>query len=297
MKKTILAAVAVLAACGGNGSTLDPNTVKFTYGAASTPAAGSPEASAATTGETALATAPAAPTTTDPALGDPNAASIISLPEAMSSQLMGSSTTVMSAQTGAAQKALAVGMGRLTPAGAGFDNPACVSVTPGVITYSGCKITVPNTTGATETITVNGTVTRAVAGAVANVGWDLRTHFTSTDPSMTLALDMHQTGAIAITAPAITTDPWTLVGSARSDTDVNVSANGMSVSASVTVLAGYDLQFVNDPSFCVTGGTIELRRVWTKRPTGVTTAQVPDEGILFTWNGCGNVNVAWGTRQ
>jgi hypothetical protein len=204
---------------------------------------------------------------------------------------------VMSAQTGAAEKALAVGIGRLTPAAAGFD-PACVTATLGLVTYSGCTVTVTDTSG-TWTVTVNGTVTRAIAGAIANVGWDLRTHFTAADTTFAMALDVHQAGAITITPPANTTAPWTLVGSARSDMDMNFPVTGMNVSASVTVLADYDLKFMTASSCAtgVTGGTLQIRRVWTKRPMGSTAADSPDEGLLFTWNDCGSVNVAWGTPQ
>jgi hypothetical protein len=302
MKKTLLAAVAALAAaCGGNDSKLDPSAVKFTYGAGTTPTTA--QSTAASTGTTTLATAPSVnqSTTMDSTVADPSTTSIITLPEAMSSEVMGSSTTVMSAQTGAAGKAISVGIGKLTPAAAGFQDPACVTATTGAVTYSNCVVTMTDpTTGVAENVTVNGTVTRTVSGLVANVGWDLHTHLTATDSTTTLALGVHQTGAITITAPPVgTTDPWTLAGSARSDTDMTASAYGVNVSASVTVLAGYnDLQFVvNAGAVAMTGGSIELRRVWTARPPNVTEAQLPDEGFLFTWDGAGNLLVAVGTKQ
>lgn len=302
MKKTLLAAVAALAAaCGGNDSKLDPTTVKFTYGSSSTPVDAATTSSAATTATTALSATPSMDqaTTLDSTAADPNVGSIITLPDSMSSQVMASSTTVMSAQTGVAGKAIQVGIGKLTPTAAGFD-PACVTASLTRVTYSGCVVDVTNTDG-TWRVTVNGTVTRALLGtgpATANVAWDLSTHFdgTSTTTGYSLALDVHQTGAVTITEPAVSTDDWTLTGSARADTNLRFSMTGMSVSASETLLTDYNLAFQYDAALSQatpTNGTIELRRVWTEQPAG---SNEPDVGVLFTWNG-GAVTAVFGARQ
>ncbi|BDG02676.1 hypothetical protein [Anaeromyxobacter oryzae] len=298
MKKTLFAALCAVATGCGGGSSFDPNSVKFSYSASSPVAAYSPESYAVAAGQTGLSDAQPLTQTTDPVEADARANSVVTLGDTMASECMdgtgtGMTTTLMAkaAQIASARKVVALGLNGAVPAA--FD-ASCITVIPGKITYNHCSetSTVTSTDGTTETITasIDGSVTRTVAVGTASASWDIsvRATMTTSDP-MRIDVTNHYTGGLQLTAT-------TLAGNSRSDVTLDASAQGMNVSAAYSTLADYDLDFATGP-FCVTGGTLELRRVWSKRPTGATATDLPNQAVLFTWNGCGNVTAAWGTPQ
>jgi hypothetical protein len=288
MKKTFLAALcAVAAGCGGSSS-LDPTTVKFSYGTGAAVTVGSPESYAADAGEMSLSDAEPLTTTQNQVEADTRAGSMMSLADNMSNECFDASgsTPMRAAQLAVTRKVVGLGVRGVVPAA--FD-PACVIVIPGKITYNHCVDSITNPDGTSESYTIDGSITRTVAVGTASASWDVSVHATLTDVDMSMNMTDHFTGGLALTAT-------TLTGNSRSDVTFSIAAQGMNMSGAYSNVADYDLQFVTGP-FCVTGGTLELRRVWTKRPTGSTTQDMPNQGIKFTWTGCGAATAAWGTQQ
>jgi hypothetical protein len=47
---------------------------------------------------------------------------------------------------------------------------------------------------------------------------------------------------------------------------------------------------------CVTGGTLEAKRVWVKRPSGESATSLPSKGAKVTWQSCGTGSIAFSTN-
>ena len=267
----LLVLVAALAACGGNDK-VDPASRTFKYGAAIAPTPEETYAANIGEGSTSDGAALQADAAADPAMAG---SSIQGLPDRMAAEAWSSSTLAL--QSSATGRTLATLGGPAAIMTAGFDNPDCVTLAPGLVTYSACTVALD-----TMMIRVDGKVSRTGP----SLSWDLATRLTETDPQYSMTITVDATGAL-------TFGPGTVNGRARSDTRASVSGTGMpSVRAAYTTLADLDLEFVRDP-FCVTGGTLELRRIWTERPAGAPTdGQYADQGLLFGWQGCGTVLVS-----
>lgn len=271
MKNRAAVLLVVLAACGGSDK-VDPAARTFTYGAAVAPTA--TEAAAATAGEASTSDGAAlqASTATDPAAAG---ASIISLPDRMATETWSSSSMALQGSTSTARTVAALG-GPAAVMAYGFDDPTCLTIVPGAsITYTGCTVTL-----GTSVVRVDGKI--SLSGAT--LGWDLTSRLTDAGTGYSMIAAVHATGALTFGATTVN-------GRARSDTSATVTGNGATVSAAYTTLADVALELQRDP-FCVTGGTLELRRVWTQRPAGMpATGQYADQGLRFTWQGCGTVLV------
>jgi hypothetical protein len=96
---------------------------------------------------------------------------------------------------------------------------------------------------------------------------------------------------------------WNVAGFARSENAASVSGQGQSVSMAFTHNADIDLDVLPGYS-CVANGTIELKRVWSQRPSGVTATDLPNVGVMFQWSGgsapstcASSVQVSWGVLQ
>lgn len=295
MKRTFLAVLcAALAACGGDDAA-DPSSVKFDYGTPTPVTAGSDAESAALTGEAGFADALLVAAETDPALAEARANSVVTLPDTMATAVMDSfgpaapalSTSPLLARAGdAARSALAARI-PAAPSPALLD--ACVTVTPGRITYANCTETVVDGTY-TTTVTMNGWFTFTASGGNATLDWDLDVRVVAADAEISLDVTNAYKGSL-------TSGPGTLAGASRSDLDARYSAQGYgNFDFALTHLVDYELEFQAEP-FCLTGGTLELRRVWRERLAGVPAEQMPDQAVLFTFGpGCGFAQVAWGTR-
>lgn len=271
MKKRAAVLLILLAACGGSDK-VDPAARTFTYGAAVTPSV--TEAAAATAGEASTSDGAAlqAATSTDPAAAG---GSIISLPDQMAAEAWSGSSMGALGATPTSRTLASLG-GPAAVMVYGFDDPTCLTIVPTAsITYTGCTVTLD-----TAVIRVDGKIT--LSGAT--LGWDLTTRMTDASTTYSMAVAVHATGALTFGATTVT-------GQARSDTQAKVTSGGTTMNAAYTTLADVALEFVRDP-FCVTGGTLELRRVWTQRPAGMpTTGEYADQGLRFTWQGCGTVLV------
>jgi hypothetical protein len=292
MKKTLLAAlVATLAACGGGGG-IDPTKVTFTYPAALAPQPGA-ESSAATTGTSSLLTAEALKTSGGADAADPEGNSIVSLPEAVANELDGSLGVAKPQVRQALQKALAIG---LAAQPAALVDP-CVTVNDAGVTYTNCTESLSEYDSTSDeysvmTVTLNGSLKRTIEAGAVNATWDLRVAvamkvYSGADTTGSLLGNVrenaHFTGALRI-------DDTTIVGGSRSDMTVSVSMPGLSDSASVTHLADYDLDYTPG---CLTGGTLQVRRVFTNLPTGATSDDFPNLGAYFEFGpACNAVKVA-----
>ncbi len=98
-------------------------------------------------------------------------------------------------------------------------------------------------------------------------------------------MSVHQSGSIAVTATKIS-------GKALSEFAGTVTNRGQSVSFGLATAALMDLTYQSSPTSCVTGGTLEVKRVWTQKPSGVSGAD--DAAVKLSWTGCNAVQIAHG---
>ncbi|HET9555040.1 MAG TPA: hypothetical protein VFP50_18890 [Anaeromyxobacteraceae bacterium] len=282
----ILTTCALLAACGGSGTRSNAAAGKtFSYSApvtataAETAALDAQVASAATlNGSLDASTAPNAVGMADfsgatDALLPQGATLRVALPKSVSAPLP--------------RLALSVA------ATSGFDLPQCVSVnatgTSGTITFSNCAVTSTTTdtyTNVTTTtkVTLSGTVHSAAPGSL---DWDLTAGVSMTDSQgVALSGSAHQHGDLTVTST-------TIKGSMLAETALTMTAPGGSISAAVDESLTVDVTYTAGPPECVTGGTLEAKRVWVQRPQGATAAQLPDQAAKITWTGCGTGEIAF----
>jgi hypothetical protein len=290
MKKMLVVLAAALFACGGKDSSVDPTKTTFTYGAGAAPT--TTESSAATSGQSAaLGATTLDNVSTGSAAGSLSSDSILTMPQDLGSTLMGNAGLAQAPApdrlTARTQQALAAGLSMMqgTPTADAIDYSTCITVTPGQITYACHDSQTAN--GATTTVGLNGTLTRTVSSGTATYVWDITASLSESDSTGTGSASNHYTGNLAITAT-------TVVGTSRVDLDASASARGVSDSLTVSHLANVNVTYASD---CITGGTLELRRVWVKKPQYVTGVDTNNYGVLFTWSGCGTVTVAWGTQN
>ena len=174
-----------------------------------------------------------------------------------------------------------------------FDVPSCAVVSSTRVTFTGCKVTVSQTSGGTSTngsVTVNGDV--SLSADHQTLAWDL-TYGVALTMSGTSALTMsatqHSNGSVVATAT-------TAVGTVTSEVSLTVSAAGQTLSAAVDESLTFDVTRSGTCATGVTGGTLEAKRVWTSRPAGVPADQVPDEAARIQWTGCGTGTIQFGNR-
>lgn len=295
---------AVLVACGGGGgggsSTTNPDSVKFNYGTYGT--ASGTALTAATAGEGGASDALALSAAAD----DTHTESLVNLPDimagavftdTMAGPVQGMAASARQAMSG---RAAAYAAGDLVTATTGFIDPACVVVAPTSVTYNHCTLTETQTDG-TMTLTVDGTLTRGLT----SVDWNVTVimDMTVTDPNgnITARVGSHLTGHVGVSE--VSGGLWNVAGFARSENSASASGQGQSVSMAFTHNADLDLDYL--PGFsCVTDGTVELKRVWSQRPSGGTATNLPNVGVMFQWSGgsapstcASSVQVSWGVLQ
>lgn len=261
MKKAILTSMAVLAACGGSGSNAALSR-SFNYGTPQAP--DSSQQAAASSAQSSLS----------------EAASFSTSPNATAGAV------VIGFADGLAALALGDASFGLAPRGAGTrgslreaDISACATLTGSTVTFSNCS---QSYAGFSESF--SGTVS-SVAGAVS---WNISGTVSGSANGVSVNVAYHQSGNLAVTASKIT-------GSALSDFGGSVSGQGVSVSYGFSTAVVIDLTYQTAPQSCVTGGTVEVKRVWTQKPNGVSGTAYDDAGVKLTWTGCNVVEVAHST--
>lgn len=279
---TVLAAA--LVACGGGGSdTKDPTKVVLEYDTPVTPEGNA--ASAAVTAQETLGTLEAL----DGDLTEGAAQAIYSLPDTLASQLVGDAGgggVAKSAKvTAAVRKAMQVSIGQMLST---WDDPSCVTVGVGVITFDHCTDTSTDEFGYTELLSVNGSMRRTISGGAATVAWN-----TTVSMRETYEGEAYSFTTILKSTGAITVDGSTIVGLARSDLAISEVDTGYSFGFTVSSVADYDLGYTTTAGFCLDSGSLEVKRVWLARPYGVPALLLPDLGAKFFFGpGCNEVTVA-----
>lgn len=172
-------------------------------------------------------------------------------------------------------------------------DPACVTTTATSVTWAGCVATISEvdpTTGDTTDATVHIDGQLGWVEATGVTSWSIRETIHMVMVSGGTPMQMDATVGLQGTLTATAT---TLKGQTSSSVAATVSAMGLTIAeAEVTTLAA-DLEVQSGP-FCVTGGTLTLEQIWTRRPAGASAADFPDQGWRFEWSGCGLFTVAHG---
>ncbi len=269
----LLAACTLAAACGGSSGNQAAGRT-FTYGA---PVAATATETGAIDGQLSMAVSLQA---------QPDAAGAVALADfsSLSDLLLGQGGAARLASPHLPRDLAArlVGGQATTLVAEGYDNPDCVTATPTSVTLARCTITVVDV-DATLTTVVNGSLRVPAPGSLV---WDLTVGITTASADATIGITVHQSGDWTATAT-------TIQGNQRSEMTVTMSAGGRSASASMHESLDVDVTYAEGPPACVTGGTLEVKRVWVQRPPGATAADLPDAGALVTWTGCGTGTVAF----
>jgi hypothetical protein len=151
----------------------------------------------------------------------------------------------------------------------------CFTYGSGSISYNNCTI---SSSGFTETL--NGTET--VGGSAAN--WNLTVNWNYAASGITENGTYTWTGQLSVTGTAIT-------GQGRSTATGHYVGSGVTYDFQYT--SGFDsnLNYQISPSFCLNGGTLEIRRTLNSS-SSAGNAPVKDSGAKYIWSGCGSVQVA-----
>jgi hypothetical protein len=143
------------------------------------------------------------------------------------------------------------------------------------VTFGNCQYTDVSVDGS-MTLTVNG----KVVGRPGAVTWDVRytVAFASTDGRMSFGY--HDLGDVAVTSA-------TVVAHQEADIAASVASGGQSASLGLAQAVDLDVAIDSTCATNITGGSLEAKRVWTKRPSGASAADLPNAGVRFNWTGCG----------
>ena len=143
-------------------------------------------------------------------------------------------------------------------------NQGCYNFSSSSITYNNCTIS-----GSGFTETLNGSLT----SSGGNVTWNL-------------------TVSYSYSAQSVTSN--TIIGLGRSSFTGHVASGSTTYDYQYT--AGFDsnLTYQVSPSFCLTSGTLEIRRT-LNGTTNAGAVPVHDAGAKYTWSGCGSVKVSTGS--
>jgi hypothetical protein len=284
MMKRIAVAVAsclALAACGGDSGGNAAAGKTFNYGAtAPTNGSQSSALDVQLSGALALKSAP-----------DATSAQDLASVSDITTALLGSSGLVATASP-AQQRLLAIGARaasrQLTSGGAVFENPACVVTTTTSVKMTGCTITVTDPS-MTSKVQVDGSL--SFDPAKGTLTWELTvsdaTSFTAQGMSGTASVRAHESGTLTVT-------DTTIKGQLLAEASASASASSAAGSASMGVSEAVtlDVTYQGSPA-CVTGGTLEAKRVWTERPSGATGPEFADAAAKVTWTACGVGTIAF----
>ena len=264
LKLCAAASTVLLAACGGS-SVNAALSKSFNYGTATAP--NTQESAAAAAAKTDLADTTGFSSAPDAS----KAAAIIGLADSLAALALGN----------AAVPGRGPSAGDITRAvrTATSDFSTCSVVTASSVTFNNCQITESG-----FTITLNGNISTSAN----QVNWAITGGFSGTSTDYTVNIVNHQTGSLTLGAT-------TVVGNATSDFGGSVSGKGQNVNFGLSTAVVLNLTYQSSPSYCVTGGTAEVKRVWTTKPNGVSGPEFNDAAIKFTWSGCDAVQVAHAT--
>ncbi len=253
------ASLALLAACGGSSGNAALSK-SFNYGAPQAPSQA--EQSAATSAQSSLQGTASFSTAPDSTKG----LAIISMADTLANASLGGASFGVRAPD-SHEVASAIRQASTTD---------CAVVAGTTITFNSCSLAVDG-----FTITLNGSIT----STTSSVTWSISGTFAGSANGTTLNVSTHQAGSMAVTASKIT-------GSATSDVGGSANAQGQTINFGLATAAVIDLTYQTTPSYCVTAGTVEVKRVWTQRPNGATGNAFADVGVKLAWSGCNAVQVS-----
>src|SRR6185369_2127847 len=123
----------------------------------------------------------------------------------------------------------------------------CTVVTATSVTFNNCS-----DSDAGYTFTLSGTVS-ITNGKIA---WDIHGNYTDSSQGINITLGLHQSGELTVTSS-------TVLGHSASELSGNVSLGPQSTDFALDTAAMVNLTYTPD---CITGGTVEVKRVWSDRP-------------------------------
>jgi hypothetical protein len=255
-----VAAIALLAACGGSGNAALSKS--FNYGAPQAPTTA--ETSAASSAQANLASTTSFSAGADATKG----AAIAAFADTLASAALGGTAFGLAPPSSAA-------IGSALRSAADFST--CTTVTANTVTFNNCS-----QLEGSYTFTLSGSIS-ATAGSVT---WNISGGFSGTDQQgVTVAINLHQSGTFTVTATKVT-------GHSTSEIGGSVSSQGQTISFGLAIAALVDLTYQTTPSYCVTSGAVEVKRVWTQLPAGATGPEFADAAVKLTWTGCNAIQVA-----
>jgi hypothetical protein len=254
--------LAVLAACGGSSGNAALSR-SFNYGTSQAPSTS--EQSAASSAQTSLSQTASFSSAPDGTKGQ----AIIGLSEVIGAALGSNGVIAMQPQYTGAGTALSLAA----------TASSCTTVVGNTVTFANCTFIEAGITG-----TLNGSISVSAAGAIT---WNIYGSFSGSNATSGYVynINLHEAGNITVTSTKVT-------GNATSEISGTFSGQGQNVSFGFATAAVIDLTYQTTPSYCVTAGTIEVKRVWMQRPSGATGAQFADLGVKLTWSGCNQFTVA-----
>jgi hypothetical protein len=275
MRKLALTALVAALACGGsnggssnnNNNNGTPGLKTFSYGSPQAPTAA--QQNTASSAQTQLNNAVKAGANGQVA----NAASLPSMTDSLAASLPNLLALPDTPAVSAAEQTASV-LGHRS----GALSTNCYTFTSTSITYNNCTIS-----GSGYSETLNGNLT-ASAG---NVSWNLTVTYSYSASNVTSNGTYTWTGQLTITSS-------TIVGQGRSAFTGHVASGSTTYDYQYT--AGFDanLTYETSPSYCITGGTLQIRRT-LNGTTNSGAVPVHDAGALYTWTGCNAVTVQTGT--
>jgi hypothetical protein len=258
-----LSLASLLAACGGSSGGNAALNKTFSYASPVPPTA--LEQSAVSTAQSALSSAATLSTAADQG----KALAVASFAETVGNIALPSGLASSQAASHAASSALR----------AAAVSSACTTQTASSITFTNCTDT-QDSLG----FTING----KISWTAAPVTWDITGAFKGTQGTTAFDVTLHQVGTLATAASKVT-------GSTTSDFNGSISAPGQAVSFGLATAAVIDVTYQATPTYCVTAGTLEVKRVWTQKPQGASGTAFTDAAVKVGWTGCNAFQVAHGT--
>lgn len=154
----------------------------------------------------------------------------------------------------------------------------CATVTATSVTFNNCTV---SESGFNLALSGNVSVSNKT------VTWDIHANFSGSEQGISFNISHNQSGSFSVTDTRIS-------GQAISDFGGNISGQGQSVDFGLATAAIVDLSYQTEP-FCVNNGSIEVKRVWSKRPNGASGPPFTDAGLKLSWTGCNAFAVAHST--
>jgi hypothetical protein len=273
----VVALCAAVAACGSSGGGNGALDKTFTYGASTTATTSEAEVMDNQVSDIAALTS-----STDPS-------AVMSLyntfgitfqlnPNMGSSALHAALQAAGAAHTGPSDAVVSILRSALST------SDSCITHTDTSVTFTNCSETgdtgdltgfgIPSASG---TFYINGSF--SISADRHSLTWDITVKTTITATGLSEKVDLRESGTLTVT-------DTTIVGNMLAEMDISFTYQGHSASIGLAEALILDLTYRTTPSYCVTGGTLEAKRVWTNRG-GASKTALPDAAAKVSWTDCG----------